>query len=594
METGTAMTLQILDDNPADLDLLGFDAVVTPIVEAICREDVRPLTIGLRGGWGTGKSTLLRLVRESISHDSAFFVVAIDPWEFEDAEHLRSTLIEMVLTEIRDQIQDDPDLLTKCRRLLGRVRFGKIATSALKGIATMPLDGGWGMLGQLVKGMTGDVDSFVAPPDEEVLPATMHGFRSEFADLISSVNEKKGVIKVVVLVDDLDRCLPDAVVESLEAIKLFLSVDRMVFVLAADESMVRSAIASSIGGTGRTAMFADQYLEKIVQLSLSIPALTRDDAVTYATLLLASELQGQYEALRAHCAGRRAANELPLLEAAPHDDATRALEALARQVCAGLSADAALNPRRIKRFLNGFAVRQSIASARGIVLSPGVTAKLMLLEENFLTPDFRILAATPGDEMRDLLARWENWARDVEGAEKPEGLSDSSREWARTDPLLSQSEDDIASYMALAAALTAVASGGGLSGKVARIVDELVASRDSEANRRRIISEDMEGIEVTEAERILRTLADRALSLDHPDQIVRVIIEIAEAEPSVAGTAAEVIQGRLVSSVNVGLAARLATSTSEPVKNLARALVDDPEASTPLKTALRAALDRPS
>jgi len=589
------MTLHILDDNPADLDLLGFDAVVTPIVEAICRADIRPLTVGLRGGWGTGKSTLLTLIRQAIDQrdPEKFLVLRIDPWEFEDAEHLRSTLVEMVLNEIRAQVNEDPELLERVKRLLGRVRFGKIAASALRGLATVPLDGGWGMLAQLVKGMSSDVEGFVAPPEDEskTLPATMQGFRTEFGELIRAVNEKKRTEKVIVLVDDLDRCLPDAVVESLEAIKLFLSVERMVFVIAADETMVRSAIAASIGAGGRSAAFADFYLEKIVQLPLSIPALTPDDAVTYATLLLASQ-SDTYDSLRAHCAQRRSTHQLPLLDGAPHDDSTRALEVLARQICSGLSADAALNPRRIKRFLNSFAVRRSIAASRAIELSPSVAAKLMLLEENFLTPDFRILAATPGDEMRSLLARWEQWARDVAGTDIPEGISKSTKDWARSEPLLSESDEDIASYMALAAALTAVASGGGLSGKVARAVDDLVASRESEAARRSIISDELHNFQIGEIERVVRTLADRALSIDHSDQIVRIIIEIAEAEPGVARTAAEVIESRLAANIEVGLAAKIATSSVEPIRALASSLLENPRSSSQLKTALRAAIQR--
>jgi hypothetical protein len=420
--------LQIIDDNPATLDLLGFDAVVAPVVEAICRDDVRPLTVGIRGGWGTGKSTLLQLIEDALTRErsGSFMVVTIDPWEYENAEQFRSTLIEIVLTELQDLVREDEGLTIKVRRLIGRVRFGKVATSLLKGVATIPLDAGWGLVGQLVRGMTADADSFVAPADEEnALPPTMHGFRTEFAELITAMNEAKRVKKVIVLVDDLDRCLPNTVVESLEAIKLFLAVERMVFVIAADEEMVRSAIAASLAGTGRASAFANLYLEKIVQLPLTIPALTPDDSVTYATLLLSAQADtATYGLLQEHCRSRRIANELPLLDEAPHSEATQSAEALARQICSGLDADTAINPRRIKRFLNSFAVRRSIASARGVSLSAPSTAKLMLLEERFLHPDFRVLAATPGPDLKALLHQWERWAKGEPKSEMPEGVSE--------------------------------------------------------------------------------------------------------------------------------------------------------------------------
>lgn len=277
----------LLDDNPATLDLLGFDAVVAPVVEAIRRSETHPLTVGIRGGWGTGKSTLLGLIEQSLSNERRVLVIRLDPWEFESADHLRTTLIELVLTQLQERLPKNKGLSEKIRRLIGRIRFDKVATSLLKGLATVSLDGGLGVWAQLAKGLASDVDSFVAAPDEgDAVPPNMYRFRIDFAALIADVHSATQIEKVVVLVDDLDRCLPNAVVETLEAIKLFLSVDRMVFVLAADEGMVRSAIAVSLAGTGRASAFANMYLEKIVQLPLTIPSLTPDDAVTFATLLL--------------------------------------------------------------------------------------------------------------------------------------------------------------------------------------------------------------------------------------------------------------------------------------------------------------------
>jgi len=586
--------LRVIDDNPATFDLLGFDAVMAPVVEAISQDSIRPLTVGIRGGWGTGKSTLLRLTEEALvrDHPGRVIAVRVDPWEFESAEHFRSTLVETVLTELNDRIGDDTGLGEKMRRLIGRVRFGKIATSLLKGLATVPIDAGWGMVGQLVKGMTADVDSFVAPPDDpDVLPATMHGFQAEFASLIAELHDKQGIEKVVVLVDDLDRCLPDAVIESLEAIKLFLSVDRMAFVIAADEDMVRSAIAASLAGTGRASAFADLYLEKIVQLPLTIPALTPDDAVTYATLLLSATADNDaYERIRDHCRARRAANQLPLLDGADHSDATRPMEALARQICSGLDADTTINPRRIKRFLNNFAVRQSIASGRGVELSAPATAKLMLLEERFLDPDFRVLAGTPGPDQRDLLGRWEAWAKDKTGAGKPEGVSEGSRSWAASAPSLAEPNEDIAAYMTLAAALTASASGGPLSGKVARFVDQLIAGKDTDTVRGTLIGQDLGRLDDAEAEQAMAAVAGRAATISPPAHAVRLLVEIIEARPSISAAGCKIIDEKLAQVIDLGVSAKLATSSVEAVRRLAEKFANDLRVQASARAAITRAL----
>ncbi|MGZ8631342.1 MAG: KAP family P-loop NTPase fold protein [Actinomycetota bacterium] len=108
------------------------------------------------------------------------------------------------------------------------------------------------------------IDAFT--PTSKEAPTSMTGFRDEFGSLLETLPD---LHRVVVLVDDLDRCLPEAVTATLEAIKLFLSVPRMVFVLAADQDMVRDAIAVSINSANRGDRFAARYLDKIIQLPVA-------------------------------------------------------------------------------------------------------------------------------------------------------------------------------------------------------------------------------------------------------------------------------------------------------------------------------------
>lgn len=583
---------RIFDDNPASLDLLGFDAVVQPVVHAIGDTSLQSLTIGIRGGWGTGKSTLLGLLADSLKRDDGFLVLRVDPWEFESSGELRTTLIEAVLSELHARVIEHASLAQKVRRLLGRVRFGKVATALLRGAATVSLDGGWTLIGQIVAGLTADAESFLAPADEAQIPATMHGFRAEFRTLVDEVSKQTEFKKVVVLVDDLDRCMPNAVVESLEAIKLFLSVERMVFVLSADEEMVRSAIAASLAGTGRATVFAEQYLEKIVQLPMTIPSLGSDDADTYATLLLAAQAEeGTAVALVDHCRQRRQGNHIPLLAGAPHTDTTREAEMLARQICAGLRADGRMNPRRIKRFLNAFVVRQSIASARGVSLSPSSVAKLLLLEEQYADPEFRILASTPAPDIRNLLGTWEKWARG-EG-KRPEGITDRTREWARSGPRLADSQENLESYITLAASLTAVAAGGPLSSKVADFVETMFGpGSEGDAARSVLLNQMMGGLDDAEAEQAMLTIAARASALPTPADAVRLILDIAENRARLSPVACQIVRERLAPFVDLSVSAKIGTSLLPDVKNLGSLLSDDHRVPSDGRVALKRVLSR--
>ena len=94
--------------------------------------------------------------------------------------------------------------------------------------------------------------------------------------------------RVVVLVDDLDRSLPSTVVEALEAIKLFLSVNGMAFVIAADEDNVANAIGRRLATTGQP-ITARNYMEKIIQVPVRVPALSRDQTEEYLALLMLTD-----------------------------------------------------------------------------------------------------------------------------------------------------------------------------------------------------------------------------------------------------------------------------------------------------------------
>src|SRR3546814_15442781 len=74
-------------------------------------------------------------------------------------------------------------------------------------------------------------DEFLREVAEDNAPEQMHAFRKEFAELLKDAE----IDRLIVLVDDLDRCLPDTASETMEAIRLFLSWPTPAIVLQADE-----------------------------------------------------------------------------------------------------------------------------------------------------------------------------------------------------------------------------------------------------------------------------------------------------------------------------------------------------------------------
>ncbi|TGS78785.1 NTPase KAP, partial [Mesorhizobium sp. M2D.F.Ca.ET.178.01.1.1] len=82
------------------------------------------------------------------------------------------------------------------------------------------------------------VEHFKADGPENTAPHRIHQFRQDFEQLLSEAK----IDRLVVLVDDLDRCLPETAIATLEAIRLFLFVPNAAFVIAADEGMIEYAV----------------------------------------------------------------------------------------------------------------------------------------------------------------------------------------------------------------------------------------------------------------------------------------------------------------------------------------------------------------
>lgn len=572
MSASNAPRTPLWDDNPSEVDLLGFDAVVAPIVDAIVAEHLDPLTIGVHAKWGGGKSTVLNLIRSELDKVPEVLVIGTNPWEYDDHDDVKGTLIGEVLDGLRETFDEDDSLLKGISDLVGRISWSRVGKVVAKGVLTQSLD------------FDGLADALRPQPRDSA--KTMAGFKAEFGELVASLPSTK---RVVVLVDDLDRCMPSATVATLEAIKLFLSVRGMAFVIAADQDMVRDAIAMNLGGSPESSRFAQRYLDKIVQLPVSLPFLPVHEAEAYVGLLLSrSSLDGgDFGALVEHVNRRRMANKVPLLSemdglgAQPNDDALR----LASQLVHGLRSDKVVNPREIKRFLNAFQVRKRIAMARRVDVRPDVLAKLLLLEDRFRI-DFEKLVSTPELERRALLEAWQKWSSDGSQS-RPDGISEESKEWAAAEPDLAS--ESIGPYLTLAASLAITRqSGVPLDPGLAALITDLTG--DSEALRRPAVDKLVERSEEDQrtAVEALFALARRQ---DDASTTIGSLIDIAGKAPQLSQDIAAGLKESCWTQIDVGNAVEMASSSVAPLKAAARQLADDQSIKAEVRQAATNVLD---
>lgn len=376
----------VYSDNETEIDLLGFEDPVEELYSVVTAPAMLPVTVGVLGDWGSGKSSLLKMAAVRL-RDAGAITVEFSPWRIETYDDAKTALLSAVLDVVGTLLPpevDDRSAYQRARETLSalrrRVRWMRVAGLAAKHLVTMTAP----TLDEF-DGLLKDAPESAAPSTESV----SRDFRLEFEALVAQLETDF----VVVLVDDLDRCLPEQVLDVLQAIKLFLAVPKTAFVLATDERVVRDAVRiryPQAVSASETDM-PREYLEKIVQVPLRITPLGAAEAESYLNLLVAQTHLSAEQAARCVQRARQARQDNSLAvsmnlglarEAVGGTLPTEAEQqfALIGQIARPLAAGLKGNPRQLKRYLNAFEMRINTARRRGLKLDHAVLAKLMVLE----------------------------------------------------------------------------------------------------------------------------------------------------------------------------------------------------------------------
>lgn len=408
----------LIPDYETEVDFLNCEAISKTVVELLRDNRNRALTIGIHGDWGAGKSSILKMVQSQLSGDKDVAVLWFNGWAFQGFDDAKTVMIEATIAELmrqRSAIGKVKDIGAKLLRRIDWLKVVKRAGGLAFNVATgMPSPD---QIGTVVAGLTGLLDRFKdAKPDEieagvkqaaELLkpaedanvPEVIHHFREEFSALLEAAK----IEQLVVLIDDLDRCLPTTAIETLEAIRLFLFVPKTAFIIGADEGMIEYAVRQHFPDLPLSSgpiPYARNYLEKLIQVPFRIPALGAQETRIYVLLLLIEGIVGGDDAgFKTLLARAKEVLNRPWLGGGLTQEAVRAVDGekvaaldgafvLATRIGPVLGEGTKGNPRQIKRFLNALLVRQAIAKARNLEgdISQAALAKLMLAER--FQPDF--------------------------------------------------------------------------------------------------------------------------------------------------------------------------------------------------------------
>ncbi len=301
-------------DHETERDFLNFGGIAATVAEVIRQAHPNPVSIGVSGAWGVGKSSLIRLIRNELSVTTsapqgvldvrnAYVFVDFNAWLYQGYDDARAALLDIVASTLAKEAEGRKKGSQKALEFVERVNILRLSKMAATGAAALaafhPVVALAGTLfttaskvleaasehaptKQGEKASAGDQigskEPLLRPRKTESPPKEIQALRDSFEEVLREME-----VTLVVLIDDLDRCLPETAVSTLEAIRLLLFLPHTAFVIAADEAMIKHAVRKHFEGVEDALVI--NYFDKLIQVPIRVPQLGTQEVRAYLMLL---------------------------------------------------------------------------------------------------------------------------------------------------------------------------------------------------------------------------------------------------------------------------------------------------------------------
>ena len=317
----------IISDAPEKKSVeFGFDAYARTISDLIANKNNRtPLVIGIYGSWGSGKTTLMKAVKQNLESedysDKEVFrkckTVWFQAWKYRDEEAILAALIDEIFKSMRkgnffESISSDIE------KLITKIKPFKVFGKAFEKVSGIDFTDYFSEMAY--KSKLGFYATF-----QEFFDRLLWTYTNLRPKVTSEEqpNDQKGALAI--FIDDLDRCPKHRIVSVLEAIKLFMDKKGCVFVIGAANDIIEKALSQEYGEVD-----AARFMDKVVQVTFNLPKIPEDDFKSFMETISPRMSQ----AISAH---------LPMLMPAMQN-----------------------NPRQFKRFLNNLSLQAGILENKQI------------------------------------------------------------------------------------------------------------------------------------------------------------------------------------------------------------------------------------
>ena len=249
--------VKLFTDNPItsdNEDQFGFAHYAYVLRDTILQTGPLPFCVGIFGNWGSGKTSFMKMIESSIANERKVRSIWFNPWKYDKKEDLWSALIQSIVYKISAKYHGQEENAQKAKHLalaMTWLAMKKVIAALTAGVISE-------------SNLDNLVDSFSEV--DKKYHQYINNFEESFNDLVDDYTEGG---KLVIFIDDLDRCLPENAITVLESLKLFIGHAQCIFVLGMDYYIVEEGIRSRY--TDKVKLSGREYLDKIVQVPFYLP-----------------------------------------------------------------------------------------------------------------------------------------------------------------------------------------------------------------------------------------------------------------------------------------------------------------------------------
>jgi hypothetical protein len=343
---------KIILDVPTLHPGLGFDDYARALREVIMTNDPR-FAVGVFGTWGSGKTTLLNLVKAGLTGDDVI-IVDFSAWKYEKEQHLIVPLLDCIRDALVKWSEKQPksvaDIAKKTARTIGQATLALLNGFSLEVGVPEVVKASFDANKALETGKRMGAEEKAALVPRSFYQASFNALDEAFAEITGNGKMRR----FVVVIDDLDRCLPEGALEVLESMKLFFDTHGFVFLVGLDQRVVERCIDAKYAKEFNTTEKEIQirgadYIKKIFQVPFTLARITVNQLDDFVDLLCA------------HSG----------LDVEQQND----LQQRVKKHLTYLATESAVNPRELKRYINAYTIVMKINST----LEPDVVLALQTL-----------------------------------------------------------------------------------------------------------------------------------------------------------------------------------------------------------------------